>query len=528
MSAMTLSEDDWLDAEARAVLARRSVAPALRAAEMADNNCMSDPLDRPIGQFVRPFVWREPAAMPRRQWLYGRHLIRRFVSATFAPGGVGKSGLVLAEAMAMASGKPLLGHRPRRRLRVAYWNGEDPFEESERRVLAACLLHDLGPDDLEGWLHLGSGREDDLIIAEQSAAGAVILAPNVEVVLDTIRTLGLDVVIIDPFVSSHRVSENDNSAIDLVAKRWGKIADLTNTAIELVHHTRKTNGTETTVEDGRGAVALLNAARSARVLNVMSKDERDRAGVKATESYFRVEIGKANLAPPAEGAEWFQVTSVDLGNGDDREPADNVGAVRTWQWPDPFDGVSASHLRAVQNLIAGGQWRESAQASGWAGKAVAEALNLDLDDKADKRKVKGLLAKWLEGGSLIRVMSPDKTRQNRPMIEVGTWAEVDPQHQCTTLHHNADSAGVRPICNTAPPAPPPLGRCSGGGAASQPRGDRDAETRALSRTSGPVAPPGGEGGEKFVPAMPATGAGAAFSQIARFNVGSLLPDADGG
>lgn len=441
---MTLSENDWLDAEARAILAKRSAAPALRAPEMADNNFMSDPLDRPIGQFVRPFVWRDPATMPRRQWLYGRHLIRKFVSVTFAPGGVGKSALVLAEAMAMASGKPLLGTRPQNRLRVAYWNGEDPFDETERRALAACVLHDLGPDDLEGWLHLGSGREDELIIAEQTAAGAFILSPNVEAVLDTIRALRLDVVMIDPFVSSHRVTENDNNAIDLVAKRWGKIADLTNTAIELVHHTRKTNGAETTVEDGRGAVALLNAARSARVLNPMSKDERERAGVDANEAYFRVESGKANLAPPAQGAEWFQVASVDLGNGDEEEPGDNVGAVRSWQWPDPFDGVSASDLLAVQNAIATGGWRESAQAREWAGKAVAESLGINLDDKAGKQRVKGLLATWLKTGALMRVMAPDKTRQNRPMIVVGKWAETDATHQCTTLHHNADEAGVEP------------------------------------------------------------------------------------
>ncbi|WP_269514134.1 AAA family ATPase [Brevundimonas subvibrioides] len=384
----------------------------------------ADDLDRPLGQFVRPFVWRDPATMPRRQWVYGRHLIRRFVSATFAPGGVGKSALVLSEAMAMASGKPVLGIRPRERLRVGYWNGEDPFEETERRALAASLLHDLYRDDLEGWLHLGSGREDEVIIAEQGPSGATILGPNVEAVLDTIRTLRLDVVIIDPFVSSHRVTENDNNAIDLVAKRWGKIADVTNTAIELVHHTRKTNGAETTVEDGRGAVSLLNAARSARVLNAMSKEERERAGVKPGEAYFRVENGKANLAPPAEGADWFQVASVDLGNGDDYEPSDNVGAVRTWQWPDAFDGVTAADLLAVQRAIDGGQWRENSQANEWAGRAVADTLGLNLDDAGDKSKVKSLLARWLKEGALNRVMAPDKTRQERPMIEVGKWAET--------------------------------------------------------------------------------------------------------
>lgn len=414
----------WWEAQCTPRISGVPDLPALPDFEAGDDEGMTDPLDRPLGQFVRPFVWRDPATMPRRQWVYGRHLIRKFVSATFAPGGVGKSALVLAEAMAMASGKPLLGPKPRGRLRVGYWNGEDPFEETDRRAMAACLLHDLGPDDLEGWLHLGSGREDELVIAEQAPSGAVILGPNVEAVLETIRTLRLDVLIIDPFVSSHRVTENDNNAIDLVAKRWGKIADVTNTAVELVHHTRKTNGAETTVEDGRGAVALLNAARSARVLNAMSKDERERAGVKPNEAYFRVENGKANLAPPSEGAEWFQVASVDLGNGDAFEPADNVGAVRSWSWPDPFDGVTASDLRAVQMAIDGGQWRENTQAKDWAGKAVAEALGLDLDEKTDRQKVKALLATWIKTEALRKVSRPDEHRKERDWIEVGRWAEL--------------------------------------------------------------------------------------------------------
>jgi len=74
---------------------------------------------------------------------------------------------------------------------------------------------------------------------------------------------------IDPFISSHRVMENDNSAIDAVAKTWTGIAHATNTAIDLAHHSRKTGGAEVTMEDGRGAVVLLNAVRSARVLSAI-------------------------------------------------------------------------------------------------------------------------------------------------------------------------------------------------------------------------------------------------------------------
>ncbi len=117
---------------------------------------------------------------------------------------------------------------------------------------------------------------------------------------------------IDPFVSSHRVTENDNNAIDAVAKQWNAIADATNIAVELSHHTRKTYGAEVTVEDGRGAIALLAAVRAARTLNVMSEQEAAKAGVTARRRYFKVEDGKANMSPPPEKAEWFQLVSVFL------------------------------------------------------------------------------------------------------------------------------------------------------------------------------------------------------------------------
>ncbi|WP_084140378.1 AAA family ATPase [Brevundimonas nasdae] len=418
---------------ARRVEARRKTpgGAALRILDPVDDDGMTDvDLDRPLTHFVRPFRWRDPKTMPRRQWLYGGRLIRKFVSATFAPGGVGKSALSLAEAMSMASGKPILNINPRCRLRVGYWNGEDPFEETERRTLAAAILHDMTCDDLEGWLHLGTGREDAVTIAEETASGSTIMAPNVEAVIDTIRALRLDVVILDPFVSTHRVNENDNNAIDRVVKQWARIADQCNVAIELVHHTRKTNGADTTVEDGRGAGALVAGVRNARVLNPMSQEERERAGVPSHEAYFRVEAaGKANLTPPSASSTWYRIANVDLGNegyADDGvwEKSDGVGAVHSWSWPDAFDGVSAHDLLAVQRRVDDGQWRENPQASEWVGKAVAEALELDLDDKVARQKVKSLIATWIKSGALVRSVTVDEHRKERPIVEVGKWAEV--------------------------------------------------------------------------------------------------------
>ena len=72
-----------------------------------------------------PFVWRDPAKIPPRQWIYGRDYIRKFITATVAPAGVGKSSLVIAETLSIVTMRPLLGVTPSEQARVWYWNGED-------------------------------------------------------------------------------------------------------------------------------------------------------------------------------------------------------------------------------------------------------------------------------------------------------------------------------------------------------------------------------------------------------------------
>lgn len=374
--------------------------------------------------WAKPFTWRPPASLPQRQWLYGGHYIRRFVTTTVAPGGLGKSSLTIAEALSMSSGKALLGIRPVERCRVWLWNGEDPLEETERRVHATMLHHQLSAADVDGWLFMGSGREAELIIAEQTREGAEVQRPKVEAIKRLIYEHQIDVVVIDPFVSSHRVSENDNNAVDRVAKTWARIADDTNTAIELVHHVRKGQGggQEITVEDGRGAVALLAAARSARVLNPMSEDEAAKTEVERRRSYFRVDNGKANLAPPPDGSTWFHFVSVSLGNGDDG--GDSVGVVEPWRWPSPLEDVTVPHLQEVQRRVADGSWRENPQAKGWVGHLIAEVLEVDLAKGAGKAKVKGLLKAWLKSGALKVEQRFDDNGDERPFVVVGEWVTL--------------------------------------------------------------------------------------------------------
>jgi hypothetical protein len=52
----------------------------------------------PKSIFATPYVWKDPATLRRRVWLYGYLLICKFVTATVAPGGVGKSSLGAVES----------------------------------------------------------------------------------------------------------------------------------------------------------------------------------------------------------------------------------------------------------------------------------------------------------------------------------------------------------------------------------------------------------------------------------------------
>jgi hypothetical protein len=159
------------------------------------------------------------------------------------------------------------------------------------------------------------------------------------------------VLIVDPFVSSHRVNENDNNKIDAVAKRWARVAVACGCAIVLVHHSRKLDGEEVTADSARGAGALNNAARITLVLNRMTRSRRKlRARPGKHRSFFNVADDKHNLAP-ADAADWFELVSVDLGNGNDVHEADSVGVVVTWKPPRALDGIDLDHLFRIQKVL---------------------------------------------------------------------------------------------------------------------------------------------------------------------------------
>jgi RecA-family ATPase len=290
------------------------------------------------GQPKAPFILRpikkfDTAGIPPREFLFGRHYQRRTVSGTVAPGGTGKSSLVMVEAIAMATGRDLLGEGPAEPRRVWYHNGEDNMLELQRRVGAICQHYNIPMEELESGFFMTSGNEVPLRVAETWSQVRLQTDHRlVKCITEAIADNKIDVGAFDPMVTLHGVAENNAGQMDQVVRIFTRIADSRNCAIDLSHHTRKLapgSADDYGIDDMRGAGAVKDAMRAVRMLNVMSPKDAENAGIMDIErtNYFRIDRAKANYSGPAKTATWRQFVNVDLPNGD------AVGVVTPWMFP---------------------------------------------------------------------------------------------------------------------------------------------------------------------------------------------------
>jgi hypothetical protein len=259
-----------------------------------------------------------------------------------------------------------------------------------------------------------------LVIAEMQRTGFVICRPVVDTIIAQLKERAIDVLIIDPFVSCHRVTENDNNAIDAVTKEWARVADTANCAVELVHHVRK-GEQEITVESARGGGSFGDACRMVRVINRMTEQQAKDAGADNHRLHFRTYLDKNNLAPPADKSDWYKLVSVELGNGPlgpNVGGGDSIGVVTKWKWPDATEDLTGRDFDLVAAAIRAGSWRADPQAKQWVGRAVAKALEYDLDNPADKAKVKQIIKYWIATEALVVVERQTEKRELKEFIEV--------------------------------------------------------------------------------------------------------------
>lgn len=369
-----------------------------------------------------------------RDFLYGYHYLRNFMSVTVAPTKLGKSSLIIAEVLAQVTGLPLLGVKPNGSFNCLIWNGEDPYDEIVRRVRATMQYFNLTDADLKGSLYIVSGRDHPINLAREGRNGPELNKEAFESLKKFLLDRKIDIAVFDPLVKVHTVNENDNMAMDLVSRTLNKLAGETNASVELVHHVRKGSGNanqSATIEDGRGASAIISAARSARRAVRMTLQEGKAylgRNFKEHRRYFRFSDADSNLAIADPDENWFELRSVEIQTGymDGQRyiPNDRVGVVtrRGEMTQTDITGLNETELEDAENALLdgfkSGDWRVSPRAKEkWAGCLVASVYGLD--EEEDRLKIKVILDNLSKSGKIKKT----KSLINRNSTEVYVLTE---------------------------------------------------------------------------------------------------------
>ncbi|WP_084788683.1 AAA family ATPase [Bradyrhizobium sp. Cp5.3] len=375
--------------------------------------------------------WQEPTAIPARESLdRDGHLFRGTVSIDVAGGGKAKTTNSLFEAVQLSAGFDLATKQPlpAGRLRVWVVNGEEDQVELDRRVAAICTHYGLKQSDLGGGLFVQSVRSTPLRLASIVNSKPTVNVMVQRFFVDFMQANAIDVLIVDPLVSFHSLEESNNGQMDLLVKEgFGAIAIGANAACELLHHSGKPRPglADATVDDGRGASAIIWACRSARVLNFMTPEEAKRLGIAESERRRHIKItnGKANNGPIG-GAKWIKLEVEKLPSGDE------VAVASSWMPLDHSAGVTTDTMELARKLAATGEYREDSRSPNWFGYAIAPHLNIDVsfrgeNEPASMARLNSILKTWFK----IRLLSiderKDKSGKNRNFIVAGSFEPVD-------------------------------------------------------------------------------------------------------
>lgn len=287
----------------------------------------------PIAQrtWPAPIVYepRDPAAIPKRDWIADGLLATTFVTGVVAPGGVGKTTFVILMALALATGRQdMLGWTIKRRARVWYWNQEDDRDELSRRIEACRLHHKVGAHDLtmdgQPALFINSGSDKALTLAHRGERGHVVESPLVGEIIKRIVEANIEVFVFDPLVEFHEADENNNPEMKAVWAIARKIAVQAKCAVMVVAHTKKPPAASPEAYVGdidslRGASSQSGVMRVGVTLYGMSEADAKKMSVAMDQRhlYVRVDDGKANLHLRRPEARWMRRVSVALGNGEE-------------------------------------------------------------------------------------------------------------------------------------------------------------------------------------------------------------------
>jgi len=269
-------------------------------------------------------------ALPPREWIAGRRLLRGHVTELVAPGGVGKSLLTLQWAAALATGSgdwTSLDVTQRDKAapvtyRTGVFNNEDDFREVTSRLGAVAEQFKVDRKAIYDRVFRYK-MERGFRVAVRNKDRGLSQTRAVDDVIRWAKKRRLDVLIFDPLVEMHEAAESDNGEMSRVMLAFKRIAKEANCAVLIVHHTRKppaaaSDGYAGDADVGRGGSAVVNAARIVLTLFGMGKADGERYGIAehVRHKYVRLDDAKANLYLKDPNPTWFERVSVKLPNGE--------------------------------------------------------------------------------------------------------------------------------------------------------------------------------------------------------------------
>jgi hypothetical protein len=339
--------------------------------------------------------------------------MRKHTTVTAAAPGVGKSTLTIEEAVSLASARDFLGFGVERVRKVAVINNEETRDELERRIEATCVHFDVPFTSIAETLYLHSGIDSEkFIVARRGDNDAVIIEPRAQELAQFLREASVDLLVIDPFVQIHRVSENQNEEIEQVMIALRDISVQANCALHLVHHTRKP-ATGSAHQAGdifavRGGGAIVGDAHFVFTLADMGAGDGETLGVSEADrkKYIRLDDAKGKLAPPS-GARWFERVGVTMPYG---LVGEQVGVLV----PHEFGGTEerfTTHqanevLKEVERRFEAGTPFSHSPRSG----ARYLGHYLLQNRKMSRRTAESLMTEWLNNGVVTIAMTDRKTK----------------------------------------------------------------------------------------------------------------------
>lgn len=363
--------------------------------------------------------------IPRRQWLVPGLLLRRHVSVLVAPAGSGKSLLTLQIAMMGATSMNWGGWRCRVPIRSLVVNTEDDGDEMRRRLFAASQLMACDMRELRSYIAFAETPENIIIARADSKTKTVVRTPMVENLVSTVIENNFDLMIVDPFAETFEGDENSNSELKWAAVLWREIARRSNCSVLLVHHAKKYGSEPGDASAARGGSALIGVARIVSTLFGMSEDEASTFDINIDErgKYLRFDDAKANLSLITYAAKWFTKETVTLPNASSEEPADDVGALKPWKPPNPFDDLDVAIANKILDAIERGTFDDDGKPTGdrytlkksgggkrWAGQVIQGHL------RCSDRDAQKVLTKWMTNNVIEEVATVTSTSKGKARL----------------------------------------------------------------------------------------------------------------